>query len=430
MDALNILTTGSLLSLTLDSTTLIYLLVFFFVIAVIIGISVVMNKSSTMSTPSNISRISGTQLTQLETVLAPYSKSKSSLISQQVPANQKALVNFAPLTVMNPGYVGPTENGVYKENEAVSAALKAGARCFVLPIDYHENSGLPKPAFPASGEPCLLQRDSGGVIRSLNAGSIQKVSEALANLAFNDVISLRTDPLVVVLYFVKTPQPNSKEYLRYCSKVAKELNPLIPFMLGQAPEGVYNRQARQDELLYTPLQNLEKKVIIMSNIDTTIFRNPKSVGIQAVSQREDLDFMTHLRLFAQTDVSLGATEKASQNQFPRGYVESFSYYTAIPEKRIKDTQDANRIRWVVAIPTETPSVKQMKTVMETLGVQAIPLTLYSFGESEKPILDMWKSSGWKVKPENIRFTKPAPIQPKEPSPKLNANKGQLSSPTI
>jgi hypothetical protein len=430
MDALNILSTGSLLSLTLDSTTLIYIFVVFFIIAAIIGISIVMNKTSTMSTPTNISRISGTQMTELETILAPYSKSKTALLSQQVPMNQRALVNFAPLTVMNPGYLGPLENGVYKENEAVSAALKAGARCFVLPIDYHENSGLPQPAFPAAGDPCLLQRDTGGVIRSLNAGSIQKVCESLANLAFNDVISLRTDPLVVVLYFVKTPQPNTKEYLRYCSKVAKELNPLIPFMLGQAPEGVYNRQARQDELLYTSLQNLERKIIIMNNIDTSIFRNPKSVGVQAVSQREDLDFMTHLRLFAQSDISLGATEKASQNQFPRGYVESFSFYSAIPDKRIKDTQDTNRIRWIVAIPTAIPSVKEIQTAIDSFGVQVVPLELYSFGEAEKPILDLWKASGWRLKPQNIRFTRPEPIQPKEPSPKLNANKGQLSSPTI
>jgi hypothetical protein len=429
MDPLNI-ATSSFLLLPIDTTTIVYFFVFLLVVATIIGISVVMNKQSTVSTPENIKRISGTQVTQFEGLLTPYSKSKQSLVSLNVPVNQKALVNFAPLTVYNPGYLGPTDNGVYMEQEAVSSALKAGARCFVLPIDYHENGNLPKPAFPTSGEPCLLYRDDGGVIRSLNAGSIQKVAQTLANLAFNDVISLRTDPLVVVLYFVKTPKPNTREYLRYCSSVAKQLNPLIPFMLGQAPEGVYNRQARQDELPYTLLSNLERKVIIMSNIDTSIFRNPKSVGLSTVASTEDLDFMVHLRLYGQTDTTIGATEKASQNQFPRGFVESFSYYTNIPDKRIKDTVDTNRIRWIITIPTGVPTVEKVKTVTEVLGVQCVALPLYSFGEQEKPILNLWKEAGWKAKPQSLRFTRPEPIKPKDPSPKLNANKGQLSSPKI
>ena len=430
MDALNILATGSLLSLTMDSSTLLYIFIGIFVIAVIIGLSVILNKSSAMSTPTNIKRISGTQVTLWEALLSSYYKPKSSLNAQLVPINQKALVNFAPLTVMNAGYAGPAENGVYSEEEVVAASLKAGARCFILPIDYHDNSSLPKPAFPNAGEPCLLYRDSGGVIRSLNAGSISKVAQALANLAFNDIIPLKNDPSIVVLYFVKTPQQNTKEYLRYCSQVAKALNPLIPFMLGQAPEGVYNRQGRQDELLYTAIPNLEKKVILMSNIDTTIFRTPTRVGIQRVSPQEDLDFMVHLRLFGQTDALAGATEKVSPNQFPRGYLENFTYYSSVPQNRIKDIADNNRIRWVVTIPGSKLSLKDVKTAIDSLGIQAVGLDLYSFTEAEKPILNLWKESGWKIKPNAIRFTRPDPIKPKDPSPKLNANKGQLSSPTI
>jgi len=426
MNALNIVTTGTLLSLSMDSTTLLYGFIFLFVLAAAIGLSIILTKQSELSTPSNITRIQGLQTTQLEALLTPSYKPKKSLISLDVPVNQKALVNFAPLTVYNPGYLGPIDNGVYKEEEGVSAALKAGARCFVLPIDYHENSGLPKPAFPNAGEPCLLTRDAGGTIRSLNAGSIQKVAQTLANLAFNDIIPSNRDPLVVVLYFVKTPQANSREYLRYCSSVARQLNPLIPSMLGQAPEGVYNRQARQDDLLYTQLSNIERKTIVMCNLDTSIFRNPKSVGLQPVSANQDLDFMVHLRLFSQTETTLGATERASQNQFPRGFIETFSYYTSIPEKRIKDTTETNRIRWIITIPTQVPSKEEIQTATDKLGVQAVSLPLYS---SDQTVLSLWKE-GWRTKPVAIRFTRPDPIQPKAPSTKLNANKGQLSSPSL
>ena len=416
-------------AIQLDSRTILYTVVFLFVVGVIIGLGVVMNKSSVISTPSNIERIGQTRLPELEKLLNPYFKPKTPLQEQGLPSSQKALVNFAPLTVLNPGYIGPTDNGVYKEAEGVAMALKAGARCFVLPIDFHENSSLPKPAFPNAGEPCLLYRDVGGVIRSLNAGSILKVSEALANLAFNDIIPLKSDPLVLILYFVRTPQANTKEYLRYCSKVARELRPLQPYMLGQAPEGVYNRQARQDELLYTDLSNLERKVIIMCNLDTTLFRNTKSVGISAVPPQEDLDFLVNLRLFSPVEPPLGATEKASQNQFPRGYIETLLYSINIPEDKRKETVETNRIRWIVGLQSDMPTQKDVSYVLEKIGVQCIPLPFYALTEADKPLLEIWKK-GSLAKPDALRFTRPEPIKPKEPSPKLNANKGQVSSPTF
>jgi hypothetical protein len=166
----------------------------------------------------------------------------------------------------------------------------------------------------------------------------------------------------------------------------------------------------------------------MCNIDTSIFRNPKSVGLQPVAQTQDLDFMVHLRLFGQTDTAIGATERASQNQFPRGYLESFSYYTSIPEKRVKDAVETNRIRWITTIPTQAISVESVKGALD-MGVQAISLPLYSMTTNDSSLLSLWKD-GWRTKPLAIRFTRPDPIQPKTPSPKLNANKGQLSSPSL
>lgn len=430
MDILNSFTSGSFLLTTVEPSTLFYVGVGLFILLVFVGIAIVLNNASKTSTPANIQRVADSQVSLYQSLLLPYSKPKTTLVAQTISASQKALVNFAPLTVYNPGFVGPTDNGAYKEEEAVAAALKAGSRCFILPIDFHENDSLPKPAFPNAGQPCLLYRDAGGNLRSLNAGSIRKVCESLANLAFNDIIPLKGDPFILVLLFMKTPTPNTKEYLRFCGEVSKQLGPLTRFFLSQAPEGVYNRQARQDELLYTPISNLEKKVICMTNIDTSLFRNPKSVGIQSVPTAEDLDFFVHLRLYRQTDASLGATEKASQNQFPRGYIERFSYYTAIPDDRKKDIVEANKIRWIVTVPDDVPEVKVVRTVTEELGVQCVGLPLYAMSEKDTPVLDLWKETGWRPKPEPIRFTRPEPIKPQTPSPKLNANKGQISSPTL
>jgi hypothetical protein len=417
--------------MTLDPTTLLYTFLFVFVISAIAGIIVIMNKNEKMSTPANIQRIGNTQIPEMEKILASYYKPKPSLASQKVPDNQKSLVNFAPLTVMQTGYVGPETDGVYNEEQSIAAALKAGSRCFVLHIDYHENSNLPKPAFPDAFEPCLLYRDQGDVIRSLNAGSIQKVAQTLSNLAFNDIISLRKDPLIVILYFVKTPTPDTKEYLRYCSKVARQLSPLSRFLLGQAPEGVYNRQGRQDDLLYTAIQNLERRVILMSNINTNIFRDPKRVGVQSVPISEDLDFMVHLRLYGQTDALQGATERADKNQLPRGFFERFTYYTTVPDKNIRDVVETNRIRWAVGLPLPgvIPELKDVQTVTDKMGVQCVPLNIFKLKDTDTPVLNLWKD-GWKAKPQALRFTRPDPFRPLSPSPRLNANKGALSSPQL
>jgi hypothetical protein len=104
----------------------------------------------------------------------------------------------------------------------------------------------------------------------------------------------------------------------------------------------------------------------------------------------------------------------------------------IPEKRFQDTVESNRIRWSIAIPSEPQGIdlKEVKLLLEKLGVQCIALNLYAFDESKTPILEVWKSTGWIPKPSALRFTRPEPFKPLTPSTKLNANKGQLSSPKL
>ena len=174
---------------------------------------------------------------------------------------------------------------------------------------------------------------------------------------------------------------------------------------------------------------MEKRVILMCNLDTSIFRTPTTVGVSSVPTQEDLDFFVNLRLFSPIDPPLGATQRATQNQFARGYVETLQYSLMVPENKAKDTIETNKIRWIVNLPNGVPTPKDIRYAIEKLGVQCIPLPLYAMSEEDKPVLNIWKK-GWVVKPDTLRFTKPEPIRPKDPSPKLNANKGQVSSPTL
>lgn len=404
-----------------------------FFIMVIVGVTVILQKRSVMSTPENVGRISGTQAKEYSTQLAPYNKPKQSLNSLSSDSLERCLVNYAPLTVANAGYLGPDINGVYNEGDAIRGAIKAGARCFVLHIDFHEDDTLKPPLFAQKGEACLLMRDGGGVIRCLNSGSILRVAQALSDSAYSDMAPNKNDPVILILYFVKAPTPNTKEYLRYLSSVAKQLAPLSSYHLGQTPEGIYNRQGRQNELLYSDVKLFERKLLIFSNADTSLFRNTKSVGLQPFSPREDLDYWVHLRMFKQSETDLGVTQIADDKTFVRGMVENVSYYSILPEKEKTPTVDKNKIRWVMAIspPGTNPTLTNTKSMLDSLGVQCIPYCLFhTFTEDEITTLNLWNASGWRFKPKAIRFRKPEPVKPKAPSPQLNAQHGKITSPSL
>lgn len=406
----------------------VYITGFLFFILLIVGIVIIISQQKKTSTPANVKQIQSTEFAAIQSRLAPLQRSKEPLFSTKVKPDERLLVNYAPLTIYDPAYIGPFTDGVYQEREGVTAALQAGARCFVLPIDYHEDSSLQPPLFAAANQPCLLYRDGGNVIRSLNSGSIEKVAQAIADIGFSENLSNKDDPIVLILYFLRTPAPQTKEYLRYCSEVAKQLNPLLPYLLSQAPEGVYNRQARQNEILYTDIQTIEKKLLVFCNIDLSLFRTPQTVNLPAFPPKFDLDYWVHLRLFKQTEEALGATSSATQNEFARGYIGRTSYFTLLPESRVKETQDSAKIRWMVAVspPGETVSKADTQLLLDR-GVQSIALPLAS---PDTSAMELWKTQGWRLKPARIRFTRPRPFVPASPSPKLNAMGGNLTAPTF
>ena len=69
-------------------------------------------------------------------------------------------------------------------------------------------------------------------------------------------------------------------------------------------------------------------------------------------------------------------------------------------------------------------------MMNTFGVQCIPLYFNDMNDETKKICNLWKNASWILKPEAIRFTKPDNFKPQDPSPKLNANQGVITSPTV
>lgn len=348
-------------------------------------------------------------------------------------ADEDALVNYQPFSILQPGFVGPAIDGVYDEVKGVTMALDKGARCFVLPIDFHEMPTFDPKLFAPRGAPCLLYRDAAGILRSLNSGSIQKIAETLANYGFSNATNYRDEPMILILYFVRAPDKDSDtaRYLEYLSAVAKALSPLIPFHLNQTPEGAFTRQARQDELLYLPLKQFSRKVLIFTNADTTPFRNTAALKLPRYAAKDDLDYLVHLRMFKTSTTPLGVTQMADEKQFARGIIDTASYFTVIPPDRVKQTTDKTKIQFTLALPDPDtlPLPDTVASCLNTMGTQCLPLNLGLLTEENKDVLENWKKN-WRVKPKALRFTRPKPIVPMQPSPKLDANGGQITSPKM
>jgi hypothetical protein len=466
----------------------------FFVIAAIVAGVVIGRLNRKTATPANAKLTQQSQLISVQNAISTYYKNRQdvrtickstpSTLGAQVQENETSMINFAPLTCQDTGYIGPLENGVFAENDAVNMALRAGARCFVLNIDYHEDQTLPIDLFGKPNEPRLIYRDVGGVIKCINTGQIKLVTQALSNTAFSNTISNPNDPLFVVLFFQREPKGSLDDKLVYYSKVAEQLEPLIPYHLGQTPQGDYHRQQKQNDLIYQPITDFEKKVVVLCNVDTSMFRGKN------FAPTKDLDYFVHLRLFKESTDTYGATGTVESKTMPRGIVNSVANFTVIPENKYKDTSDSTKMRWTLAYTNaaSNPSPASLKYMMQTLGVQSVPLWLFSTkppsasamkdlrasmappaietpeklnkvaaatagsaataagtaasappapSVDEKPkeddfpkLMTAWISASFVPKPKTIRFIRPTPFTPQNPSSRLDAQGGNLTTPTL
>lgn len=465
---------------------------FFFIAAVVAGVVISKLKNQT-ATPANARSTLDSQRVAVQNAISTYYKNRKDVrsivkttpaaLGAQVQDNENSLINFAPLTCQDTGYLGPLDNGVFAENDATMTALRAGARCFVLNIDYHDDQTLPVDLFGKPNDPRLIYRNEAGVIKSINTGDIKLVAQALANGAFSNTVSNLNDPLYVVLFFQREPKGSVDDKLAYYSKVAQQLEPLIPYHLGQTPQGDYHRQQKQNDMIYQPITDFEKKVIIFSNVDTSTFRGKN------FAPTKDLDYFVHLRLYKESTDTYGATGQVESRTMPRGIVNSVTNFTVIPENKYKDTSDSTKMRWTMAYThaAANPSIASLNYMMKTLGVQCIPLWLFSTktpsasamkdlrasmagnlptvetptvanqvagataasaasaGASappappadEKPneeefpkLMAVWIQSSFVPKPKAIRFIRPAPFTPQAPSTRMDAQGGNLTTPTL
>jgi hypothetical protein len=319
--------------------------------------------------------------------------------SATAPPSSLTLLNVQPLAVKQIGYVGPNENGGSFDRTNASgivSALKTGVRFFTFQID-HLTVANDKTMFDPINTPTLVYRDDSGKLISTNGLSIASAAESLASYAFNPSVNSSSDPLILYLHFVNTPNAltNPTDYLDFLSKVAVALGPLVPHMTNTTPEGAFQRQQYESVLLRSPLSNFNKKVIIMTNADTTLFRNN---AVKQYELTEDLDYMSNIRVYLDSSSdTLGITETKSGGP-ANAFVVSYERLKAMTSSDRMSFAKAGRERFVIAMPKQVgnPSVADINEALNILGVNVVPLNM--FGETYDSIKS--KVSIWKGEPLN------------------------------
>ena len=318
-------------------------------------------------------------------------------------ANEATLMNIQALAVKQAAYIGPREEkGNFDVETGITSELRTGIRFFILQIDYLEKT---KKGFDKPYVPTLLYRRESGELVSVNGASIKKVAASLATYAFSPESTNSEMPLIIYLHFKRTPNAlrQPEKYVNFLSQVAMELEPLYPFTLGSSPDGSFQRQQNEKLLLTKPISSLQKKVVYMTNADTSIFRNLSKYGIANIENKNDLDYLVGVRVYLDRESDRIGVTTITSGPPPNAVIVPFNRLTALTTAQQDTFAKKHMNTFVITMPPqmENPSLESINTALNHLGVNCIPLNL--FGEDMKKLKA--KMAAWTGDP----FTKLKPV---------------------
>jgi hypothetical protein len=327
--------------------------------------------------------------------------------NQSVPLRELLFFNTQFLAIKDTGFIGPYPSGSFNEESATINALKAGFRFLTLEIDYMDTKkDLSKYEVP--GEPTLLVRNGSSIV-SENSGSIKTVADAIANYAFSPQVPSYTYPVIIYLHFIRAPSAvNDPEgYLSFMSKVATQLSSLAPQHLGLTPQGNYTRQNLPGQLLTMPLDSLGGTFIILSNADTTLFRN-KTLTNNKYKPANDLDFWVNMRVFLDDEKdSNGITQLSAKGESTHAVLVSLPRIISLSASKQESFAATGKKRFVIAMGPRTtnPTPAEINTALNVLGVNAIPIDIFTPSTKETALLlNEHSDMTYRKKPPALQYT--------------------------
>jgi hypothetical protein len=369
--------------------------------------------------------------------LASARRPVTELLNQNIMSpEEQCFVNFYSLGCRYTGYIGPISEGYWDPDLAIQTAINAGCRTFILEIDYlDECKGETIKYFPrivvrdAQNKMRIKYNSNRPICNSSQHSNIRDVCDKINFYAFAPGCQNASDPIVIVLYFLRQPPGSykSKTVLDYYSNVAKALSPFQNRLLNNELDGgTYYRQSQEGRLLINNIKDYNGKVLIFSNANTLGFRET-----QLYTPSEDLDFLTNLRLLY-TQTKLGVTDNSSGAAY--GILETAEDYMIVPPDRTDEIAESTKLRWTVSLsrdPLQSVTKDTYNKITSTFGVHCVPIMLFDINGSDFMFKDnLFKTYSYIPKPEALRYIKPPIVIPGEPNPSTDTKQGLLRAPTI
>jgi hypothetical protein len=312
-----------------------------------------------------------TTTTPLSTALTPSGTTKN------LSPGEYTLISLQPRAIKQTGFVGPLPTGSFDSVSAVSQALRSGFRFLTLQIDYVDTV-MDTTKFPTPGIPTLIYRGDDGALLSTNSADIGSVAQMIASLAFRPEVPNYTEPLFIYLHIVRAPSPirQTDKYIDFLSAIATALNPLAPTHLNTTPLGIFTRQKNEDTLINTPLNAFAGQTIVLCNADTNIFRNTT----RQIAPANDLDYWTNIRVYLNTsDDIIGITQAPPSGVAPAAIVVYLADLLELSTDNTDQFMFKNKGKFIITIAPQldNPDVEQLDTLLNIIGVNVVPLDIFS-----------------------------------------------------
>lgn len=403
------------------------------VLALIVGIAIWIGTRPSLSSTQQSQQL---QYRSLYESLAQSRKGVDDYLAQPAPSASKTnwvLLNFAPLTVFNAGFVGPlTGNGSY-DPIAIRQALDLGFRAFVFQIDYYEGAAKEPTQFVSPGEPCLLARDELDVIRSVNCGRIREMMTALDTQAFASAAATGRDPLLVFLDFKHTPDPiaSTSAYKQFLSSVSRQIQPLRKHLLTSLGETRFTNLENPNLLFTQNFQSFRGKTLVFTNVNTELFTQG------GVPMEDNLRLMIHAQMF-KTGVATAlpgdtVTSAPLKGVLPPIFKQTSSYFLQTPSDQQSAAQAATNNVFTVLSLTDVRknlAAAEKAALLTQYGVQVIPFHLYETPATTEAFLKEWGVWSWKMKPVALQYVVVMAEPPRTITPAANSNQGNITVPSL
>jgi hypothetical protein len=367
-----------------------------------------------------------TQITEVGGLEGP--KSFYNDLIKNLAERERYLLNICPLTANVGGYLGPRKLGVFHVDTYIRKALRAGVRCFILPISSYIDDNKRPPLFPFSGKPAIVFRDENGSIQSRNALTVRRfISSLLGHLYMNP--GQMDEPILLFLSadtkHLPDPIKEEKAYVSIMRDLAEELNAIGgSAMKTFSTYGSLTGGRKEREILTEiSLEDLKRKVLVATTFDTRL-------------QLKDAYKNMRPQLFEQCNFlpTPPSTETTSQ----ANVVTSSSGSKTSMSIRLMDVI-GSKVNWKDQSRTALhaclqdshlvmPTKEQVEEATRS-GIQIIPIPFFYLNETNKEDVNMqtlkkihqsWNGYGWRLKEKEARYEKPIDIKPKEANPAMNA----------